>query len=124
MAKLSADEIIGAIEEMSVLELNELVKAIQDKFGVSAMAMAAPAAAPAAAEPVEEKTQFDVILASYGEKKIDVIKVVRQLTNLGLKEAKELVESAPKPVKEGVNKDDAAAAKKSLEEAGAKVEVK
>jgi len=124
MAKLSADEIIGAIEEMSVLELNELVKAIQDKFGVSAMAMAAPAAAPAAAEPVEEKTQFDVILASYGEKKIDVIKVVRQLTNLGLKEAKELVEGAPKSVKEGVNKDDAAAAKKALEEAGAKVEIK
>ena len=124
MAKLSADEIIGAIEEMSVLELNELVKAIQDKFGVSAMAMAAPAAAPAAAEPVEEKTQFDVILASYGEKKIDVIKVVRQLTNLGLKEAKELVEGAPKSVKEGVNKDDAAAAKKALEGAGAKVEIK
>ena len=124
MAKLSAEEIIGAIEEMSVLELNELVKAIQDKFGVSAMAMAAPAAAPAAAEPVEEKTQFDVILASYGEKKIDVIKVVRQLTNLGLKEAKELVEGAPKSVKEGVNKDDAAAAKKALEEAGAKVEIK
>ena len=124
MAKLNADEIIGAIEEMSVLELNELVKAIQDKFGVSAMAMAAPAAAPAAAEPVEEKTQFDVILASYGEKKIDVIKVVRQLTNLGLKEAKELVEGAPKSVKEGVNKDDAAAAKKALEGAGAKVEIK
>jgi len=124
MAKLSADEIIGAIEEMSVLELNELVKAIQDKFGVSAMAMAAPAAAPAAAEPVEEKTQFDVILVSFGEKKIDVIKVVRQLTNLGLKEAKELVEGAPKSVKEGVNKDDAAAAKKALEGAGAKVEIK
>jgi large subunit ribosomal protein L7/L12 len=125
MAKLSTDEIIGAIEEMSVLELNELVKAIQDKFGVSAMAMAAPAAAPAAAaEPVEEKTQFDVILASFGEKKIDVIKVVRQLTSLGLKEAKELVEGAPKPVKEGTSKEDAEAAKKALEEAGAKVEVK
>ena len=126
MAKLSAEEIIGAIEEMSVLELNELVKAIQDKFGVSAMAMAAPAAAgpAAAAEPVEEKTQFDVILASFGEKKIDVIKVVRQLTNLGLKEAKELVESAPKPVKEGVSKDDAASMKKQLEDVGAKVEVK
>jgi large subunit ribosomal protein L7/L12 len=124
MAKLSAEEIIGAIEEMSVLELNELVKAIQDKFGVSAMAMAAPAAAPAAAEPVEEKTQFDVILASFGEKKIDVIKVVRQLTNLGLKEAKELVEGAPKSVKEGVNKDDAASMKKQLEDVGAKVEIK
>lgn len=126
MAKLSADEIIGAIEEMSVLELNELVKAIQDKFGVSAMAMAAPAAAgpAAAAEPVEEKTQFDVILASFGEKKIDVIKVVRQLTNLGLKEAKELVEGAPKPVKEGVTKEQAADMKKQLEEVGAKVEIK
>ena len=126
MAKLSAEEFIEAIEQMSVLELNDLVKAIQDKFGVSAMAMAAPAAAgPAvAAEPVEEKTQFDVVLTSYGEKKIDVIKIVRQLTNLGLKEAKELVEGAPKSVKEGVNKDDAAAAKKALEDVGAKVEIK
>ena len=125
MAKLSAEEFIEAIEQMSVLELNELVKAIQDKFGVSAMAMAAPAAGPAAAaEPVEEKTQFDVILASYGEKKIDVIKIVRQLTSLGLKEAKELVESAPKAVKEGVNKDEAATMKKALEDVGAKVEVK
>ncbi len=125
MAKLTAEEFIAAIEEMSVLELNDLVKAIQDKFGVSAMAMAAPAAGPAvAAEPVEEKTQFDVILASYGEKKIDVIKVVRQLTNLGLKEAKELVEGAPKPVKEGVTKDQAADMKKQLEDVGAKVEVK
>ncbi len=127
MAKLSTDEFIQAIEEMSVLELNDLVKAIQDKFGVSAMAMAAPAAAagPAvAAEPEEEKTQFDVILTSFGEKKIDVIKIVRQLTNLGLKEAKELVEGAPKTVKEAVSKDDAEAAKKALEEVGAKVEVK
>src|SRR5512143_1303918 len=109
MAKLTADEFIAAIEEMSVLELNDLVKAIQEEFGVSAMAMAAPAAAgpAAAAEPVEEKTQFDVILASFGEKKIDVIKIVRQLTNLGLKEAKELVEGAPKVVKEAVNKEDA-----------------
>ncbi len=127
MAKLSTDDFIQAIEEMSVLELNDLVKAIQDKFGVSAMAMAAPAAAagPAvAAEPEEEKTQFDVILTSFGEKKIDVIKIVRQLTNLGLKEAKELVEGAPKTVKEAVSKDDAEAAKKALEEVGAKVEVK
>ena len=125
MAKLSAEEIIGAIEQMSVLELNELVKAIQDRFGVSAMAMAAPAAGPAAAaEPVEEKTQFDVVLASYGEKKIDVIKIVRQLTNLGLKEAKELVEGAPRPVKEGITKDAAEAAKKALEDVGAKVEIK
>jgi len=125
MAKLSAEEFIEAIEQMSVLELNDLVKAIQDKFGVSAMAMAAPAAAgPVAAEPVEEKTQFDVILTSFGEKKIDVIKIVRQLTNLGLKEAKELVESAPKAVKEAVAKDDAEAAKKALEDVGAKVEIK
>jgi large subunit ribosomal protein L7/L12 len=125
MAKLTAEEFIEAIEGMSVLELNDLVKAIQEKFGVSAMAMAAPAAAgPAVAEPVEEKTQFDVILTSYGEKKIDVIKIVRQQTNLGLKEAKELVESAPKAVKEGVTKDDAEAAKKALEDVGAKVEIK
>ncbi len=125
MAKLSAEEFIEAIEQMSVLELNDLVKAIQDKFGVSAMAMAAPAAGPAvAAEPVEEKTQFDVVLASYGEKKIDVIKIVRQLTSLGLKEAKELVEGAPKTVKEAVSKDDAQKFKKALEAAGATVELK
>ena len=126
MAKLSTDEFIQAIEEMSVLELNELVKAIQDKFGVSAMAMAAPAAAApaAAAEPEEEKTQFDVILTSFGANKINVIKAVRELTSLGLKEAKELVEGVPKPVKEAVSKDDAAAAKKTLEGAGATVEVK
>jgi len=127
MAKLSAEEFIRAIEEMSVLELNDLVKAIQDKFGVSAMAMAAPAAAAAstaAAEPEEEKTQFDVILTSFGANKINVIKAVRELTSLGLKEAKELVEGAPRPVKEAVSKDDAAAAKKRLEDAGATVEVK
>ncbi len=126
MAKLSNDEIIAAIEEMTVVELNELVEAIQDKFGVSAMAMAAPAAAGAApaAEAAEEKTQFDVILTSFGEKKINVIKAVRELTSLGLKEAKELVESAPKAVKEGVTKEEAEAAKKTLEEAGATVEVK
>jgi len=127
MAKLSSEEIISAIEGMTVLELNELVKAIQEKFGVSAMAMAAPVAVAAAAGPaeaVEEKTQFDVILTGFGEKKINVIKAVRELTSLGLKEAKELVEGVPRPVKEGVNKDDAAAAKKLLEEAGATVEVK
>ena len=120
------DAFLSAMDSMTVMELNDLVKAIQDKFGVSAMAMAAPAAAgpAAAAEPVEEKTQFDVILTSFGEKKIDVIKIVRQLTNLGLKEAKELVESAPKAVKEAVAKDDAEAAKKALEEVGAKVEIK
>ncbi len=126
MAKLSQEEFIEAIEQLSVLELNDLIKAIQEKFGVSAMAMAAPAAAgpAAAAEPVEEKTQFDVILTSFGEKKIDVIKIVRQLTSLGLKEAKELVEGAPKPVKEGVTKDEAATMKKALEDVGAKVDVK
>jgi large subunit ribosomal protein L7/L12 len=126
MAKLSTDEFIQAIEEMSVLELNDLVKAIQDKFGVSAMAMAAPAAAaPAAtAEPEEEKTQFDVILTSFGANKINVIKAVRELTSLGLKEAKELVEGVPRPVKEAVSKDEAATAQKTLEAAGASVEVK
>jgi large subunit ribosomal protein L7/L12 len=127
MAKLSTDEFIQAIEEMSVLELNDLVKAIQDKFGVSAMAMAAPAAAAgpaAAAEPEEEKTQFDVILTSFGANKINVIKAVRELTSLGLKEAKELVEGVPKPVKEAVSKDEAATAQKTLEAAGATVEVK
>ena len=123
MAKLSNEEFIAAIEEMNVLELNELVKAIQDKFGVSAMAMAAPAAAAPAAE-VEEKTQFDVILTGFGEKKIQVIKAVRELTSLGLKEAKELVEGAPKSVKEAVSKDEAEAAKKTLEDAGGTAEVK
>jgi len=123
MAKLSNEEFIAAIEEMNVLELNELVKAIQDKFGVSAMAMAAPAAAAPAAE-VEEKTQFDVILTGFGEKKIQVIKAVRELTSLGLKEAKELVEGVPKSVKEAVSKDEAEAAKKTLEGAGGTAEVK
>jgi large subunit ribosomal protein L7/L12 len=125
MAKLTNEEFISAIEEMNVLELNELVKAIQEKFGVSAMAMAAPAATAAGpVVEVEEKTQFDVILTSFGEKKIQVIKAVRELTSLGLKEAKELVEGVPKSVKEGVNKDDAAAAKKTLEDAGGTAEVK
>jgi large subunit ribosomal protein L7/L12 len=125
MAKLSNDEIIASIEQMNVLELNELVKAIQERFGVSAMAMAAPVAVAAGpAEPVEEQTQFDVVLTSFGEKKIQVIKAVRELTNLGLKEAKELVEGVPKPVKEGVSKEEAAAAKKILEDAGGTVEVK
>jgi len=125
MAKLSSEQIISAIEEMTVLELNELVKTIQEKFGVSAMVMAAPmAAAGPAAEAAEEKTQFDVILTAFGEKKINVIKAVRELTSLGLKEAKELVEGVPKAVKEAVSKEDAAAAKKLLEEAGASVEVK
>jgi len=122
---VSNAEIVEAIKQMKVLELNELVKMIQNEFGVTAMAMAAPAAAPAAAaEEVEEKTSFDVILTGFGDKKIQVIKAVRELTNLGLKEAKELVEGVPKPVKEGVNKEDAAAARKLLEEAGGTAEVK
>lgn len=124
MAKLSTEEFIAAIEEMNVLELNELVKAIQDKFGVSAMAMAAAPAAAAAPAEEEEKTQFDVVLTSFGEKKIQVIKAVRQLTDLGLKEAKELVEGVPKTVREGASKEDAEAAKKTLEEAGGTAEIK
>ena len=120
-------EIIEAIKGMTVLELAELVKALQTEFGVSAavpMAAVAAAGAPAAAPEVEEQTEFSVILKEIGANKIGVIKVVRELTQLGLKESKELVESAPKPVKEGVNKDEAAAIKKKLEEAGATVEVK
>jgi large subunit ribosomal protein L7/L12 len=124
MAALSNAEILDAIKQKSVLELNELVKMIQDEFGVTPMAMAAPAAPAAAAEEVEEKTAFDVILTGFGEKKIQVIKAVRELTSLGLREAKELVEGVPKPVKEGLNKDDAAAAKKLLEDAGGTAEVK
>jgi large subunit ribosomal protein L7/L12 len=119
-------EILDKISSMTVLELSELIKAMEDKFGVSAAAavsVAAPAGA-AAAPAAEEQTEFSVILASFGENKVNVIKAVRELTGLGLKEAKDLVDGAPKPVKEGVNKADADAAKKKLEEAGAKVEVK
>jgi large subunit ribosomal protein L7/L12 len=119
-------EILDKISAMTVLELSELIKAMEDKFGVSAaaaVAVAGPAAAaPAAA--VEEQTEFTVVLAAIGENKVNVIKAVRELTGLGLKEAKDLVDGAPKPVKEGVAKADAEAAKKKLEEAGAKVEVK
>ncbi|HBL36607.1 MAG TPA: 50S ribosomal protein L7/L12 [Firmicutes bacterium] len=120
------DEILEAVKGMSVLELNDLVKAFEEEFGVSAaapMAFAAPAAGAAAA-PAEEKTEFDVILTSAGEKKINVIKVVRELTGLGLKEAKELVDNAPKPIKEAIAKKDADEIKAKLEEAGASVEVK
>jgi large subunit ribosomal protein L7/L12 len=124
MAALSNAEILEAIKQKTALELSELSKMIQDEFGVAPMAMAAPAAAPTAAEEVEEKTTFDVILTGFGEKKIQVIKAVRELTSLGLREAKELVEGVPKPVKEGINKDDAAAAKKLLEDAGGTAEVK
>jgi len=125
MAEMSNEDILEAIKQKSVLELNDLVKMIQDEFGVTPMAMAAPAAGPAvAAEEVEEKTTFDVVLTGFGEKKIQVIKAVRELTSLGLKEAKELVEGVPKSVQEGVNKEDAEAAKKRLEDAGGTAEVK
>jgi large subunit ribosomal protein L7/L12 len=125
------EEIISAIEQMTVLELSQLVKALEERFGVTAAAPvavaaapgAAPGAAPAAA-PEEEKTEFDVVLSEVGPNKIQVIKVVRELTQLGLKEAKDLVEAAPKPVKEGVSKEEAEAAKAKLEAAGAKVEIK
>ena len=119
-------EILSAIESMTVLELAELVKELEEKFGVSAAAPVAAAAAPvaAAAAPAEEQTEFDVILTDAGAEKIKVIKVVREITGLGLAEAKALVEAAPKAVKEAVNKDDAEALKKKLEEVGAKVELK
>ena len=111
---------------MTVLELSELIKAMEDKFGVSAAAAVAVAGPAAAAAPaaVEEQTEFTVMLSAFGENKVNVIKAVRELTGLGLKEAKDLVDGAPKPVKEGVNKADAEAAKKKLEEAGAKAEIK
>jgi large subunit ribosomal protein L7/L12 len=125
MAEMSNADILEAIKQKSVLELNELVKMIQDEFGVTPMAMAAPAAAPAAAaEEAEEQTAFDVILTGFGDKKIQVIKAVRELTSLGLKEAKELVEGAPKPVNEGVTKDEAEQAKKTIEDAGGSVDIK
>jgi large subunit ribosomal protein L7/L12 len=125
---LSKDELIEQIKKMSVLDLAELVHALEDEFGVSAAAPVAVAAGPAAGagevEEKEEQTAFDVILQSFGEKKIEVIKVVRALTGLGLKEAKAVVEEAPKPIKEGVNRDEAEEAKKQLEAAGATVDVK
>ena len=124
MAKITAAELIEAIKEMSVLELNDIVKAIEEEFGVSASAGAVVVAAAADAAPVEEKTEFDVELTDFGAKKIDVIKVVRAVTGLGLKEAKELVESAPKIVKEALPKAEAEELQKKLEEAGAKVTLK
>ena len=120
-------EILDKIASMSVLELSELIKAMEEKFGVSAaaaVAVAAPAAGGAAAPAAEEKTEFTVVLAAIGDNKVNVIKAVREITGLGLKEAKDLVDGAPKPVKEGINKADAESAKKKLEDAGAKVEVK
>ena len=126
MATLTQEEIIDAIGGMTVLQLSDLIKAIEVKFDVKAAAPVAVAAGPvgAAAAPAEEKTSFDVILKAAGEKKINVIKVVRAITGLGLKEAKDLVESAPKAVKEGVTKDESEKIKKELEENGAQVEIK
>jgi large subunit ribosomal protein L7/L12 len=119
------DKIVDDLSSLTVMEAAELSKLLEEKWGVSAAAPVAVAAGPAAAgEVVEEKTEFDVILSAAGDKKINVIKEVRAITALGLKEAKELVESAPKPVKEGVNKDEAEELKKKLEEAGASVEIK
>ncbi|GAB2181333.1 50S ribosomal protein L7/L12 [Denitratisoma sp. agr-D3] len=123
---ISKEDILEAVGAMSVMDLNDLVKAFEEKFGVSAaaMAVAAPGAAAGGAAAAEEKTDFTVVLAAAGDKKVEVIKVVRAATGLGLKEAKDLVDGAPKPIKEGVPKADAEALKKQLEEAGAKVEIK
>ena len=123
---ISKEEILDAVSALTVLELNDLVKAFEEKFGVSAaaMAVAAPGAGGAAAAAVEEQTEFTVILNAAGEKKVEVIKVVRAATGLGLKEAKDLVDGAPKPVKEGISKADADAIAKKLTDAGAKVEIK
>ena len=124
---IAKQEILDAIGSMTVLELSQLIKDMEEKFGVSAaaaVAVAAPAAGGGAAAAVEEKTEFTVVLAAAGENKVNTIKAVREVTGLGLKEAKDLVDGAPKPVKEGINKADAEALKKKLEEAGAKVEIK
>lgn len=127
MANVSKEDVIEFIANMSVLELSELVKDLEEKFGVSAAAPVAMMAAGGAAEaaaPAEEKTEFDVVLTSHGDKKIQVIKEVRAITGLGLKDAKELVDNLPKPVKEGIAKEEAEKIKSQLEEAGAQVEVK
>ena len=128
MAEITRTDVLKYLETSTMLEISELIKDIEEKFGVTAAAPAAvvagPAAAAAPAEAAEEKTEFDVILNSSGEKKIQVIKVVRAITNLGLKEAKDLVDNAPKPIKEGVSKAEADDIKKQIEEAGGAVEVK
>ena len=128
MAELNQQQVVEYIKQISVLELSQLVKTLEQELGVSAaaaMPMAMPmGGAGAAAAPAEEKTEFDVILIDFGANKINVIKVVREVTSLGLKEAKDLVEGAPKPVKEGVSKDEAAAIKKKFEDAGAKVDIR
>ena len=122
---LSREDVLNAIAEMSVMDIVELISDMEEKFGVTAaVAAAAPAAAGPAAASAEEKDEFDVVLASFGEKKVGVIKAVREATGLGLKEAKDLVESAPAPIKEGVNKAEAEELKKKLEEAGATIELK
>ena len=123
---INREDVMGWIENASILEINELVKALEDKFGISA-AVAAPMAVmagPAGAAEVEEKTEFDVVMTSYGDKKINVIKAVREVTSLGLKEAKDLVESAPKAIKEAVSKEEAEELKKKFEEVGATIEIK
>jgi len=127
MADITKEDVVKFIENMTVLEMAEFVKELEDKFGVSAAAPVAVAAVPGAAAgaaAAEEQTEFDVVLAEVGSEKIKVIKVVRSLTGLGLKEAKDLVDGAPNPVKEGVSKDEADEAQKQLEEVGAKIEVK
>ena len=129
MGKVTVEDVLESIDTWTVLDLNKLVKGIEEKYGVSAaapamMAVGAAAAGPAAAKPAEEQTEFTVVLAGAGEKKIQVIKEVRAITGLGLKEAKDLVDGAPKPVKEGVSKAEAGEIKKKLEEAGATVELK
>ena len=124
MASEKITAIVEEIKGLTLLELNELVKAVEEEFGVSAAPVAAVAAPGAAAPATEEKTEFDVILASFGAKKLDVIKAVREITGLGLKDAKDLVEAAPKAVKEGATKEEAENIKKALEDAGATVELK
>ncbi len=127
MAKLSVDEILEAVKEMTMLEVKDLVEKLEDEFGVTAaapMMVAGGVAAPGGGAPAEEKTEFDVILVNHGDKKINVIKEVRGITGLGLKEAKEIVEAGGKPIKEGVSKEEADEIKKKLEAAGATVEVK
>ncbi|MBI4990328.1 MAG: 50S ribosomal protein L7/L12 [Rhodocyclales bacterium] len=121
---ISKEDILEAVGSMTVMDLNDLVKAFEEKFGVSAAAMAVAAPGGAAAPAAEEQTEFTVILAATGDKKVEVIKVVRAVTGLGLKEAKDLVDGAPKPVKEAIPKADAEAIKKQLEDAGAKAEIK
>jgi len=121
---ISKDDILAAVSEMSVMDLNELVKAFEEKFGVSAAAMSAPAAGGGAAAVVEEQTEFNLILSDFGANKVSVIKAVREITGLGLKEAKDLVDGAPKTVKEAITKADAEAGKTKLEAAGAKAEIK